>query len=101
MVRVTGFRFWRTREFGTALVLLAMLIGCEIASQVNTRSSFLLSSQLARLFQDSSFVGIAAIGACIVIVSGGVDLSSGSVMSLAAVTFAYVFQVLRLPGPVA
>jgi ribose transport system permease protein len=98
---VNGLRFWRTREFGTALVLVAMLIGCEVASQVNTRSSFLLSSQLARLFQDSSFVGIAAIGACVVIISGGVDLSSGSVMSLAAVTFAYVFQVMRLPGPVA
>lgn len=98
---MTGFRFWRTREFGTALVLIAMLVACEIASQVNTRSSFLLSGQLPRLLQDASFVGIAAIGACIVIISGGVDLSAGSVMSLAAVVFAYLFQSSGLPGAVA
>ncbi len=96
-----GLRFWKTREFGTALVLAAMLVACEIASQANTRSSFLLSDQLPRLFQDASFVGIAAIGACIVILSGGVDLSAGSVMSLAAVTFADLYQVRRLPGSVA
>ncbi len=95
------WHFWKTREFGTALVLVAMLIACEIASQVNTRSSFLLSGQLPRLLQDASFVGIAAIGACMVIISGGVDLSAGSVMSLAAVVFAALFQTAGLPGPVA
>jgi ribose transport system permease protein len=98
---VTGFRFWRTREFGTALVLAAMLIACEIAKRVNTHDSFLLSDELPQLFKDASFVGIAAIGACMVIISGGVDLSSGSVMSLAAVTFGYLLQILGWPGPVA
>jgi len=96
-----GLRFWKTREFGTAIVLIAMLLACEIASQVNTHSSFLLSGQLPRLLQDASFVGIAAIGACLVIISGGVDLSAGSVMSLAAVTFAALFETAGLPGPVA
>jgi len=96
-----GLRFWKTREFGTALVLVAMLIGCEIASQVNAHRSYLLSDQFPKLLNDASFVGIAAIGACMVIISGGVDLSAGSVMSLAAVVFAYVFQVRGLPGPVA
>ena len=83
-----GLRFWRTREFGTAIVLVAMLLACEIASQVNTRSSFLFSSQFGSLFDSCAFVGIAAIGACIVIISGGVDLSSGSVMTLSAVIMA-------------
>jgi ribose transport system permease protein len=96
-----GLRFWKTREFGTAIVLVAMLLACEAASQINTRSSFLLSGQLPRLLQDASFVGIAAIGACMVIISGGVDLSAGSVMSLAAVVFAALFQTAGLPGPVA
>jgi ribose transport system permease protein len=99
---VTGFRFWRTREFGTACVLVAMLIVCEIASRANTGNTFLFSGQMLRLLhQDAAFVGIAAIGACLVIISGGVDLSSGSVMSLAAVTFGSVFQGAGLPGPVA
>jgi ribose transport system permease protein len=78
-----------------------MLIVCEIASRANTGNSFLFSRQLPQLFQDASFVGIAAIGACIVIISGGVDLSSGSVMSLAAVTLGYLYQVRSLPGPLA
>jgi ribose transport system permease protein len=98
---VTGLRFWRTREFGTALVLVAMLIACEIAKRVNTHDSFLLSDELPQLFKDASFVGIAAIGACMVIISGGVDLSSGSVMSLAAVSFGTLFQSLGWPGPLA
>ena len=99
---MTGFRFWRTREFGTACVLVAMLIVCEIASRANTGNTFLFSGQMLRLLhQDAAFVGIAAIGACLVIISGGVDLSSGSVMSLAAVTFGYVFQEMGMPGPVA
>jgi ribose transport system permease protein len=98
---VTGLRFWRTREFGTALVLVAMLLACEIAKRVNTHESFLFSDELPQLFKDASFVGIAAIGACMVILSGGVDLSSGSVMSLAAVTFGYLYQILGWPGPVA
>jgi ribose transport system permease protein len=96
-----GFHFWRTREFGTALVLAGMLVACEIAKQSYTHHSFLGSDEFHQLFQDASFVGIASIGACIVIISGGVDLSSGSVMSLSAVTFAYLFRTTGLPGPVA
>ena len=95
---VTGFRFWRTREFGTALVLLAMLIACEIASQARTGSSYLFSSALLRLFQESSYIGIAAIGACAVIISGGVDLSAGSVMGLASVTLAVLATRLGWPA---
>jgi ribose transport system permease protein len=102
MVPLMGLRFWKTREFGTALVLVAMLVVCEIAARANSGSSFVFSGQMLRLLhQDAAFVGIAAIGACIVILSGGVDLSAGSVMSLGAVTFAYLFQVLKIPGPVA
>lgn len=96
-----GFPFWRTREFGTGLVLVVMLVACEIAKQGFTHRSFLGSDEFHQLFQDASFVGIAAIGACIVIISGGVDLSSGSVMSLSAVTFAYLFRNSGVPGPVA
>jgi ribose transport system permease protein len=91
-------RFWRTREFGTALVLLAMLVACEIAARVNTGTSFLFSPQVGRVFSDCSFVGIAAIGACIVIVSGGVDLSSGAVMGFSAVTLAHLHVTRGLPA---
>lgn len=83
--------FLKSREFATACVLAAMLAACETASWVNTNQSFLNSDGFVRLFRDSSFVGLAALGACAVIISGGVDLSSGSVMGLASVVLAFLY----------
>lgn len=94
-------RFWRTREFGTALVLALMLGACEIASRHHTGTGFLNFEQLGRVLRNCSFVGIAAIGACAVIISGGVDLSAGSVMGLSAVTLAHLFVNVKLPAPLA
>lgn len=88
----------RSREFGTACVLVVMLLACEIASQVNTQTSFIGSPRIGRVFSECSFVGIAAVGACLVILSGGVDLSSGSVMGLAGVTMAYASYHLGWPA---
>ncbi|HLY11695.1 MAG TPA: ABC transporter permease [Planctomycetota bacterium] len=93
-----GLRFWKTREFGTASVLVAMLVACDIAARTRTGSSYLLSDSVLRLFQESSFIGIAAVGACAVILSGGVDLSSGSVMGLASVTLAVISTRLGWPA---
>lgn len=94
-------RFWKTREFGTALVLLAMLLACEIASRVNSGTSFLLSPQLPRIFSTAAFVGLAAIGASVVILTGGVDLSSGSVMAAAAIVLAGLLGPAGWPAPLA
>lgn len=95
---MTGFRFWRTREFGTACILLAMMVACEAAARVKTGESYLLSDAFLRLFQECSFIGIAAIGASAVIISGGVDLSAGSVMGLASVTLALLAATFGWPA---
>jgi len=95
---VTDLRFWRTREFGTAIVLVAMLLACEAAARTRTGSSYLFSDSVLRLFQESSFIGIAAVGACAVILSGGVDLSSGSVMGLSSVTLAVLATKFGWPA---
>ena len=86
-------RFWKSREFGTAVVLVAMLLGCELATRANLGESFLVegwgpSGRFLRIFEDAAPIGLAAIGACLVILSGGVDLSAGSVMGLASVALA-------------
>ena len=39
----------------------------------------------------SSIYGIAAVGAAIVIISGGIDLAPGSIIALASVVCAYLF----------
>jgi ribose transport system permease protein len=91
--------FWRAREFGAACVLAAMLVACEIGARVNTGTSFM--DQVGRVFRECSFVGIAAIGASMVILSGGVDLSSGAVMKVAAVTLGALYVDARWPAPAA
>jgi ribose/xylose/arabinose/galactoside ABC-type transport system permease subunit len=93
--------FWRTRESGTALILAAMLVACEIATRVNTGDSFLFSGQAVRVVGESAYIGIAAIGACIVILSGGVDLSPGSVMGLGGMAMGYSYGVWGWPAPAA
>src|SRR5205823_3812495 len=52
--------------------------------------NFLTISELTYVSRSFSWIGIAAIGAGIVIITGGIDLSVGSVMGLAGVVAAYV-----------
>lgn len=68
-----------------------MLLACEAGARANAGTSFLTLDNLDRVLRDFSFVGIAAVGACVVILSGGVDLSAGSVMGLAAVTLGTLY----------
>ena len=44
----------------------------------------------------SAIYGIAAVGAAIVIISGGIDLAPGAVMALAGVVGAHLFVVAGL-----
>jgi ribose transport system permease protein len=59
-------------------------------------NKFLNAHNLAQLAKDTSFIAIMAVGASIVIISGGIDLSAGSVYALASVIGALV---LRQLGP--
>lgn len=56
------------------------------------RNKFLNAQSLAQLAKDTSFVAIMAVGATIVIISGGIDLSVGATYALASVTAAMVFN---------
>jgi ribose/xylose/arabinose/galactoside ABC-type transport system permease subunit len=59
-------------------------------------NNFLNSHTLVQTATDASFFSIMAVGATLVIISGGIDLSVGSVYALAGVTTA---MVLRAAGP--
>jgi ribose transport system permease protein len=59
-------------------------------------NSFLNSYTLIQTATDASFFAIMAVGATIVIISGGIDLSVGSIYALAGVATA---MVLRAMGP--
>ena len=60
------------------------------------RNKFLNAQTLAKLAKDTSFIAIMAVGMAVVIISGGIDLSVGSIYALASVAGALV---LRHYGP--
>jgi ribose transport system permease protein len=68
----------------------------ERAPAFVVENKFLNAHNLAQLAKDTSFIAIMAVGASIVIISGGIDLSAGSLYALASVVGALV---LREFGP--
>jgi len=56
------------------------------------KSKFLNAQNLAQLAKDTSFIAIMAVGATFVIISGGIDLSVGSIYALSAVLAGIVFN---------
>ena len=61
-------------------------------------NNFLNSYTLIQTLTDASFFAIMAVGATIVIISGGIDLSVGSIYALAGVTTAMVLRAYGLDG---
>jgi len=85
---VSGGR-WRFRESGIVLVLaLQVLLLWAVAPRIDGHSTFLNSDNLMQVARAFSFIGIAAIGATMVIVGGGIDLSVGSLIGLTDVVVA-------------
>jgi ribose transport system permease protein len=62
--------------------------------------SFLMPESLANIVKQSSFIGIAALGMTFVLLTGGIDLSVGSVMFLAPLIAGYAMRELGVPVPV-
>jgi len=83
------------------IVLLSAILTLLAGSHVDQRTglevnNFLNLYTLIQTATDASFFAIMAVGATVVIVSGGIDLSVGSVYALAGVTTA---MLLRAMGP--
>jgi galactofuranose transport system permease protein len=71
----------------TALVMLGLyLVGCLLY-----RNFFSLRVAV-NLFGDNAFLGIAAVGATLVILSGGIDLSVGSVVAFSSILIATMIR---------
>jgi ribose/xylose/arabinose/galactoside ABC-type transport system permease subunit len=86
-------------QFGLLLVILALAaaLGLFSGSHLDRASgrevnNFLNPSTLVQTATDASFFAIMAVGATIVIISGGIDLSVGSIYALAGVTMALLLR---------
>jgi len=77
---------------GTILTLFA---GTHLDRRTGVEvNNFLNSNTLIQTATDASFFAVMAVGATFVIISGGIDLSVGSVYALAGVTMALILRAL-------
>jgi len=98
-------RFFRTQQSGLILVIIAIIIILSLfagshedkvtGKQVN---NFLNKNTLVQTATDASFFAVMAIGATLVIISGGIDLSVGSIYALAGVIMALALRSLGQMG---
>ena len=83
----------RPPELSILMVLVGLALGFELLGWIFVRQSFLLNEQrLVVMILQVSVIGIIAIGVTQVIITGGIDLSSGSVVALTAMVAASLAQ---------
>lgn len=87
------FQFWKTRELSTLLLLVLEILffAWYLWPEGGRRHPFLNAENALLILKYSSIYGIAAIGAAMVIISGGVDLAPGAIIALAGVAMGYLF----------
>jgi len=92
-------RLLRSEQAGLLLIIGLMVVGLSVAAgshvdDATGRSinNFFNSYTLIQTATDASFFAIMAVGATIVIISGGIDLSVGSVYALAGVTMGLMLR---------
>lgn len=88
-------RLLKTNGVGIFLILMAMCVGLTIA----VGSKFLSSSNIISVIRQFSFYGILAIGMCMVIITGGIDISVGSVFALSGVISCMSIAKWGVPVP--
>lgn len=74
-------RLLKSNGVGIFLILLGMCVALTLA----VGSKFLSASNIISVIRQFSFYGILAIGMCMVIITGGIDISVGSVFALSGV----------------
>lgn len=85
--------WWRTGHSG----MLSLLLALEIAVFAVIGTNFLTRANAFEVLRLSVEIGLLAVALTPVIVSGGIDLSVGSLMGLAAVLFGMMWRDAGLP----
>lgn len=88
-------KFFRTTVAGPIFALFAVILVASLASP-----RFLMAANLSNVSLQVSIVAIVAIGATLVILTGGIDLSPGSTVALVCCTLAILVKNMGLPLPV-
>jgi ribose transport system permease protein len=80
-------RLWQVREFSTLVILAVEILFFTwwLWPEAGRTHPFLNADNALLILKYSSIYAIAAVGAAIVIISGGIDLAPGAVMALTGV----------------
>jgi ribose transport system permease protein len=99
MMRARLQALWKTRELSTLFVLAleVAFFTWYLWPEGDRSHPFFNLGNGVLILKYSSLYGIAAIGAAMVIISGGVDLAPGAVMALAGVVTGHLFAVQGYP----
>ena len=87
---------WTSAPSFTALVTVFLLILLFAVGALNY-PGFAATQVLLNLLIDNAFLLVIAVGMSLVILSGGIDLSVGSVLALATMIAAWLLQVAHWP----
>ncbi len=91
--------WWRQiisgQEVGVSIILIVMVAGLAIRTD-----TFTSSQNISNVIRAFSWIAIAAFGQTLVIITGGIDLSTGSVMALAGLAAAYFISGDQSPWAV-
>lgn len=85
-----GSDFWA--RYGVPLALVALVVFFTLWSP-----TFMTDSNVMNILRQSSVLAIAAIGATIVLISGGIDISQGAIMALAGIIVVVGIQTMGVP----
>jgi len=80
-------------------IIILVALTSRIGGEPYFQSTFLNYSNITQVLRAVSFIAIMAVGQAVVIISGGIDLSPGSVLGLAGVVTAIGYN-RSLPGVV-
>jgi ribose transport system permease protein len=89
-----GRNFWA--RYGVPVALLVIVLFFTSQS-----SAFMTDSNIMNILRQSSVLAIAAIGATMVLIAAGIDISQGAVMALAGIISVVCVQTMGIPDAAA
>jgi ribose transport system permease protein len=94
-------KLWHSRELSTVVILLLEILFFTwyLWPEAGRTHPFFNPENFLLVLKYSSIYGIAAVGAAIVIISGGIDLAPGAVIGLTTVITGYAFVEARWSLP--
>src|SRR6186997_2534612 len=92
-------RLRATRELSTVAILIAevLFFAWYLWPEAGRAHPFVNAENALLILKYSSIYGIAAVGAAVVIISGGIDLAPGAVIALAGVIVGHFFVAEQWP----